>query len=698
MTIRRARSRYVRILWLALAASLFVAQLAAAQSRGSAWEGAGAVGSSGEFPPAGLYAASDTFPRNSIVDVLNLDTGESVRILVVKKLDVPGLFMLVSPDAAKSLGMNSSSTSRLRVTPVMMPGLADMNLNRDLPYSPDPDLNPAASVADPNAAIRAERSEVAAAPPAVRPEPPVISPAPQPQVAPAPSQTVPAPAKPEAPQQDILTPGAENAARAAGNTTPQAGSEVVPRVAARPEPSLPSTLPPTQPKPLSIAESPNPPAAATAQVPATSPVGSGTAAGPAAPLPTAEPQTAHNGQIGNPAVPQPPQSIAEASPQGRTPPSQELPGGGVALPSTPSGAAESRPSTPAANLYTTPDASNPAAAEISRLEDRTPQKALFVPPRPEDTAVVLSPPPAPSRALSINPSELAVATPVEGGRPVAGALPQLAAPAGGEPKFISQLPGTPGTPKAAQSAPPTGESARGPEASQIVPPSRYQEPALSGALPLAQAPGTETPSVTEMQPQPATESPSGAGLPIASARQTETPELGGLGPIAPPKPAAAVAEAFQPPSPSAAPPPAAAQPSPGGGEITLVPAQPRPPAASAPGRTAPQAPATRPQPSVPASVPGGEAWAQRNLPLVSVLQNNYYYVQIGAFESPQSAKDALDRVAPGYPVVVLPVKEHGRTVYRLFVGPLNDDEKGAALYWFKAKGYNDAFVRRGGES
>ncbi len=705
MTIRRAHPPFVRILWLVLAALLSVAQLAIGQSGGSAWEGAGAVGSSSEFPPAGLYAASDTFPRNSIVDVLNLDTGENVRILVVKKLNVPGLFMLVSPDAAKSLGMSSSGTSRLRVTPVMMPGLADMNLNRDLPYSPDPDINPAASVANPNAAVEAARGQIAAAPqaaarpetPAPRPEPPAVSAAP----APLSAQTVPAPEKPESPQQDLLAPGAASAARAAGNTTPQAGAEVVPRVAAGPEASLPATLPPVQPTPPAVAEAPSPSAATK-----TTPVTSGAAAaGPAAPLPSASPQTAYSAEIGNPAVPQAPQSIAEATPEGRTPPSQELPGGGVAIPSSPSGAATAqRTPQPAANLYSTPDEGNPAQAEISRLEDRTPQKALFVPPRPEDTAIVLSPPPAPSQQLTMTPNELAVAVPPGQGHPVAGTLPQLSAPPEGQPNFISQLPGTPGAPKVAQTAPSANQSPGGPEASQIVPPSRYQEPALPGTLPIAQAPGTETPSISDMQLKPAPESLGNGNLPVASAPGTEKPELGGLGPVAPPKPAAAVAEAFQPPSPSTAPQTAEKTPSapetpvspPGTGAITLVPAEPRSPVSGAPTTAAPkQAPAPS---AVATSVPAGEAWAQRNLPLVSVLQSNYYYVQIGAFESPQSAKDALDRVAPGYPMVVLPVKEHGRTVYRLFVGPLNDDEKGAALYWFKAKGYNDAFVRRGGES
>ncbi len=102
--------------------------------------------------------------------------------------------------------------------------------------------------------------------------------------------------------------------------------------------------------------------------------------------------------------------------------------------------------------------------------------------------------------------------------------------------------------------------------------------------------------------------------------------------------------------------------------------------------------------STSAAAPPGETWAKQHLPLVLGLQSTSYYLQIGAYTNPESAKLALDHVAAGYPLVVMPIKEHGRIVYRVFVGPLNDDEKGAVLYWFRAKGYNDAFIRRGGES
>lgn len=88
-------------------------------------------------------------------------------------------------------------------------------------------------------------------------------------------------------------------------------------------------------------------------------------------------------------------------------------------------------------------------------------------------------------------------------------------------------------------------------------------------------------------------------------------------------------------------------------------------------------------------------WAQKNLPLVGKLSSGAYYLQVGAYSSPRSAKSAIDGFAQDYPLAVLPTDTEDRTVYRLFVGPLNEDERGTMLYWFRARGYKDAFIRKG---
>lgn len=83
--------------------------------------------------------------------------------------------------------------------------------------------------------------------------------------------------------------------------------------------------------------------------------------------------------------------------------------------------------------------------------------------------------------------------------------------------------------------------------------------------------------------------------------------------------------------------------------------------------------------------------------MVETLQQGSYYVQLGAFSNPENARTAISGINPGYPVAVQPVPgEGGKNVYRLFIGPLNEDEKGTALFWFRAKGYRDAFIRDGG--
>jgi cell division septation protein DedD len=83
------------------------------------------------------------------------------------------------------------------------------------------------------------------------------------------------------------------------------------------------------------------------------------------------------------------------------------------------------------------------------------------------------------------------------------------------------------------------------------------------------------------------------------------------------------------------------------------------------------------------------------LPIVTRLQPESYYLQVGAFANPESARSAVFAISPGYPIAVEPVKSGDRQLYRLYVGPLTEDEKGTVLYWFKAKGYRDAFIRQG---
>jgi len=88
---------------------------------------------------------------------------------------------------------------------------------------------------------------------------------------------------------------------------------------------------------------------------------------------------------------------------------------------------------------------------------------------------------------------------------------------------------------------------------------------------------------------------------------------------------------------------------------------------------------------------------ERALPVVTELVDNNYYLQIGAYTVPATAQIAVDALSATYPMAVLPIDSHGTTVYRVLVGPLEQDETGTLLLWLRAKGYRDTFIRSGTE-
>ncbi|HNQ97451.1 MAG TPA: hypothetical protein PKH81_05115, partial [Treponemataceae bacterium] len=46
------------------------------------WEGNAGIASSSDFPSAGMYAKSDMFPRNTIVEIRNLETERTIRAVI----------------------------------------------------------------------------------------------------------------------------------------------------------------------------------------------------------------------------------------------------------------------------------------------------------------------------------------------------------------------------------------------------------------------------------------------------------------------------------------------------------------------------------------------------------------------------------------------------------------------------------------
>jgi hypothetical protein len=84
-----------------------------------------------------------------------------------------------------------------------------------------------------------------------------------------------------------------------------------------------------------------------------------------------------------------------------------------------------------------------------------------------------------------------------------------------------------------------------------------------------------------------------------------------------------------------------------------------------------------------------------DLPIVRQLEARSFYLQLGVFSRPASADRAMQRLGNRFPYAVFPAEQNDRVLYKVLIGPLTDDEKGAVLYWVRANGYEDAFLRQG---
>ena len=81
----------------------------------SPWEGSAAVAPNGELPATGYYLATNAYPRNTVVDITNLENGKSTRVIVSNTLTSPGLLAIVSQQAGELIGMRPGSVTRIRM-------------------------------------------------------------------------------------------------------------------------------------------------------------------------------------------------------------------------------------------------------------------------------------------------------------------------------------------------------------------------------------------------------------------------------------------------------------------------------------------------------------------------------------------------------------------------------------------------------
>jgi hypothetical protein len=138
-----------RIIFLAIL-SLACGMAVSAQK---VWEGTVVAGRYGDFPLTGYYGASNVFPRNSLVNVQNISNGKVVQIIISGRLEDPAMFLAVSRQAADALELQRNDSASVRVSLAAGGSEALMPAYADLPYSSDPEVNPAARAGDVNSVV-----------------------------------------------------------------------------------------------------------------------------------------------------------------------------------------------------------------------------------------------------------------------------------------------------------------------------------------------------------------------------------------------------------------------------------------------------------------------------------------------------------------------------------------------------------------
>jgi hypothetical protein len=111
------------------------------------WEGSASRIRRGELDKEGLYAASNSFPVNTVINVTNIKNGKSVNVTVIQRIgDNQNLFLLLADEAADQLSIEKNESENVRITIVNKYG-SDIPSNHDEAYNPDPDKNPQADLA-----------------------------------------------------------------------------------------------------------------------------------------------------------------------------------------------------------------------------------------------------------------------------------------------------------------------------------------------------------------------------------------------------------------------------------------------------------------------------------------------------------------------------------------------------------------------
>jgi hypothetical protein len=94
----------------------FVLMLIAGTTVVSAWEGTATIAPGGDLPGGGYSIATNSFPVNTTVEVVNLENGKIVRVNVVSGLNTMGLMATLSREAAEAIDLYGNSSCRIRMS------------------------------------------------------------------------------------------------------------------------------------------------------------------------------------------------------------------------------------------------------------------------------------------------------------------------------------------------------------------------------------------------------------------------------------------------------------------------------------------------------------------------------------------------------------------------------------------------------
>jgi hypothetical protein len=137
----------------------------------SIWEGSATVSVAGELPQDAYYAATNSFPPNTVVEVTNLEIGMAIRVIVTTSLDSPGLLAMLSQNAASAIGIPTQGIGRIRMkeslgttrTEEASAPIANSRFPDERERQGNPGLTPAAPAATPIPPAERETPRTAAA-------------------------------------------------------------------------------------------------------------------------------------------------------------------------------------------------------------------------------------------------------------------------------------------------------------------------------------------------------------------------------------------------------------------------------------------------------------------------------------------------------------------------------------------------------